>query len=254
MKTICLACVIYTLTDTDPSQNLYINIFYQWLAMLIKNGGLTKDDMLHIYMDDETIKYLNTTKTVFHDIIPKLPCDFEIIEFKQPETHLQGKMNKYAMNEYSQDIYLYCDINHKIVNSLHSIDSILNENSMYFFTISLLNNTDFEISKLPQAPAFSSSIFIIVGKELRDTFFNRINALCDYTTTYSSVDEPFFNKAIYEIPRDVVSININLLGEYIRPDTSLIHSKIIFNYIISDHGIFDSFIKISDTLSFELIR
>jgi hypothetical protein len=222
--------------------------------MLIKNGGLTKDDMLHINMDDETIKYFNTTKTVFHDILPKLPCDFEIIEFKQPETHLQGKMNKYAINDYSQDIYLYCDINHKIVNSLHSIDTRLNENSMYFFTIGLLNNSELEISKSPQDPGFSSSIFIITGKGLSHTFFNRVNTLCDYTTRYSSVDEPFFNKAIYEIPRDVVSVDINLLRGFICPDTSLINNEIIFHYLVSDCGIFDRFIKISDTLSFELIR
>ena len=63
MKSICLACVIYTLKDKEPKDNLYFNVFYMWLTMLIKNGGLEKDDILHIHIDSRSLEYLENTYT-----------------------------------------------------------------------------------------------------------------------------------------------------------------------------------------------
>ena len=64
MKSICLACVIYTLKDKEPKDNLYFNVFYMWLTMLIKNGGLEKDDILHIHIDSRSLEYLENTYTI----------------------------------------------------------------------------------------------------------------------------------------------------------------------------------------------
>jgi len=132
MKTICLACVVYTLKGRDPKDNLYLNIFYQWLTMVVKNGGLKVGDMLHIHMDDETIKYLDHYPTVFHDILPQLQCDFEIYSFEQPDTPLRGMMHKYVFSEYKQDAYIYSDIDIIIINPFRNIIDRAEYNTMYF--------------------------------------------------------------------------------------------------------------------------
>ena len=64
MESICLACVVYTLKDKEPKDNLYLEIFYLWLTMLIKNGGLDKRDILYIHMDSRTIEYLQTSQSL----------------------------------------------------------------------------------------------------------------------------------------------------------------------------------------------
>jgi len=46
-------------------------------------------------------------------------------------------------------------------------------------------------------------------------FFSRIHQLCDYSTKYKWVEQPYFNRAIYDIPRDTVSVDIKLLTEHV---------------------------------------
>lgn len=221
MISICLACVVYTLKGTHPKDNLYINIFYQWLTMVIKNGGLQSNDMLHIHMDSETIQYLDTHPTVFHEIIQKLQCNFEIHKFDQPDTPLKGMMNKYVFTEYIQDVYIYCDIDIIIRKPFRLVVDNMKEYTMYFCQEhSLISEnysegfpSDYPVSR--NLPGFSAGKFAIFGKGLRDSFFSRIHEICDYSTKYATVEQPLFNRAIYEIPKDIVSVDINMLTEYV---------------------------------------
>ena len=221
MVSICLACVVYTLKGTDPKDNLYINIFYQWLTMLIKNGGLQPNDILHIHMDSETIKYLCNSPNIFHKILSKIQCTFEVHTFEQPDTSLKGMMHKYVFTDYTQDAYIYCDIDIVIRKPFRLVIDKMSENTMYFCSEYSLDcyyysegfPSDYPVST--NLPGFSAGKFIILGKELRDLFFLRIHQLCDYSTNYKSVEQPYFNRAIYDMPMDIISVNINMLSEYV---------------------------------------
>ena len=79
VPSICLACIIYTLEDTPVEQNCYLNIFYMWLSKVIQNGGLTKDDKIHIHIDSRTMEYLQNTHTVFPDIPQSIKSDHRVV-------------------------------------------------------------------------------------------------------------------------------------------------------------------------------
>lgn len=221
MKSICLACVVYTLKDKDPKDNLYINIFYQWLTMIIKNGGLQDIDMLHIHMDSETLKYLDNDLTAFHEILPQIQCNFEIHMFESPDTHLKGMMNKYVFTEYKQDVYIYCDIDIIIRKPFRLLVDNMTENTMYFCKEYALDTKFYSEGFPPEypvtsnLPGFSAGKFAIFGKGLRDSFFSRIHEICDYSTKYHTVEQPLFNRSIYEIPKDIISVDINMLTEHV---------------------------------------
>lgn len=256
MKTICLACVVYTLKGKDPKDNLYLNIFYQWLTMVIKHGGLKFGDMLHIHMDDETIKYLDIYSTVFHDILPQIQCDFEIHRFEQPDTPLKGMMHKYVFTEYKQDAYIYSDIDIIIINPFRNIIDKAEYNTMYFTVGTTLDHQFYsegfpkEIPVSDKLPGFNASNFIIIGKHLRDAFFSRIHELCDYSTKYKWVEQPYFNRAIYDIPRDIVSVDIKLLTEHVSFNGHLLQdNKTVFYDLAGEtsDGL-SHLIKMSDVL------
>jgi len=233
-KSICLACVIYTIDGKDPKDNLYLNIFYQWLAMVVKNGELGTNDILHIHIDTATLTYLDNTRTILPNLLQKLACPFKMHTFEPPKTPLEGMMHKYDFSEYEQDVYIYSDIDVLIIKSFSTLCDKLAQNTMYFVRGVSLDHQfysegfppDIPVSK--DLPGFNASIFVITSKDLRDSFFNQIHELCDYSTTYKWVEQPYFNRAIYEIPRDTVSVNINLLTEYVSFNCQIIRSTTVF--------------------------
>jgi hypothetical protein len=218
MVSICLACVIYTLKDKDPADNLYLNVLHQWLTMVIKNGGLTNGDILHIHIDEVTFDYLQNNKNILIVLLEMLPCDYKFQLFEQPETSLEGMMNKYVFTEYSQDVYIYSDIDVLVMKPFRSMLNV-KENTIYPLKALSLDHNFYSEGFPPEfplsssLPGFNASIFLVMGKDLRDSFFNRIHTICDYSTKYECVEQPYFNRAIYEMPRNLV--NIDLLGEYV---------------------------------------
>ena len=86
-------------------------------------------------------------------------------------------------------------------------------------------------------PGFSAGKFIITGKEQRNSFFQIIQGLCDYSTKFYTVEQPFFNLAIYNLPRDTISIDVNTLTEHVSfngHDYS--KTKTIFNDMAGNVG------------------
>lgn len=221
MKTICLACVVYTMKGVDPKDNLYLNIFYQWLSMVIKNGDLQPCDMLHILIDSVSLDYLENEDNAIHEIIPVLKCDFQFHKFEQPDTPLKGMMHKYVFTEYIQDAYIYCDIDVIIRKPFRLAIDKMTPNTMYFskeYSLDLYFYSEGFPSEFPMSsdlPGFGAGIFVILGKGLRDAFFSRIYEICDYSSNYKSVEQPLFNRAIYEIPRDKISVDITILTEHV---------------------------------------
>lgn len=254
MKSICLSCVIYTMNGKDPKDNLYLNIFYQWLTMVVKNGGLQSSDILNISIDSITLDYFNNNSTILTNILKKLQCPFVFYTFDPPNTPLEGMMHKYDNTEYTQDLYIYSDIDVLVVKPFSSISEKLVENTMYFVKGVSLDH-QFYSEGFPQEfitkdlPGFNASIFIISSIELRDLFFSRINDLCDYSTQYKWVEQPYFNRVIYDIPRDIISVNINLLTEYVSFNGQLITGKtVLFDLAGETSNGLSHFTKMSDMI------
>lgn len=237
MKSICLNCLVYTLKDKEVKDNMYLEIFYLWLTMLIKNGGLEKGDILNIHMDTITLDYLQTTETICQVLFDILPCEFKIYTFEPPGTSLKGMMQKYIFTEYTQDVYIYNDIDMYILKPLRSMFNELNTDTYYFIKGVSLDNkfysegfpSDFiQPDILPKLSGFNASLFIVTSKILRDRLFSRIHELCDYSSQYLCVEQPYFNRAIYEIPRNKVSVNIDFLSDYAKFFGEELNSKVVF--------------------------
>jgi len=259
MKSICLACIVYTLKDKDPKDNLYLNIFYQWLTMVIKNGNLTPNDILHIHIDTTTLEYFNNNKTILTVLLNKVSCPFEFHTFEQPSTPLEGMMHKYDNSEYTQDVYIYSDIDVLIVKPFSFLTEKTEENTMYFVKGVSLDHQFYSEGFPPEfitkdLPGFNASIFLISSRELRNAFFCRINELCDYSTQYKWVEQPYFNRAIYQICLDTVSVNINLLTEHVSFNGQLITNSTIFYDLAGEtsNGL-SHFTKMSDMICLFLI-
>jgi hypothetical protein len=225
--------------------------------MVIKNGGLKFGDILHIHMDNETIKYLDNYPTVFHDILPQIQCDFEIHRFEQPDTPLKGMMNKYVFTEYTQNAYIYCDIDIIIRKPFRLLVDNLSDDTMYFCSEYSLDSNNYsegfpvEYQVSSKLPGFSAGKFIIIGKGLRDSFFARIHEICAYSTRYETVEQPLFNRAIYEIPKDIISVDIDMLTEHVSFNGSnFSEEKTIFHDLAGEtsNGL-THFRKMSDYMS-----
>jgi hypothetical protein len=97
----------------------------------------------------------------------------------------------------------------------------MTENTMYFCTENSLDSKNYSEGFPPEypvtsnLPGFSAGKFAIFGKELRNSFFSRIHEICDYSTKYETVEQPLFNRSIYEIPKDIISVDINMLTEHV---------------------------------------
>ena len=241
MKSICLSCLIYTLKDKEPKDNMYIDIFYIWLAKVIQSGGLTQKDLIQVAMDSRTCTFLETKDNILSHLLDILPCLFTIVEIPPPSNSLEGMMNKYAYTEYTQDVYIYCDIDILISRPFNEVVEQLEENTMYFCNEGNLSDINYgegfteDKEVLEKLSGFSAGKFIILGKGLRDYLFKSINDICDYSSKFYTVEQPYFNKAIYRIPRDKVNVNTTILEQYVAFNgNNYDKKKTIFNDMAGD--------------------
>lgn len=239
MSTICIACLIYTLEDKSVEDNMYINIFYIWLSKLIQSGGLTSNDCIHIHIDQRTMTYLENSNTVLPCIFECLPCPYVIHLIPSPKTSLEGMMNKYNITEYTHDIYIYCDIDILIINPLSTMTKDMVPNKIYACTEGRLQDIKYsdgfstESAITPTMPGFSAGKFAITGKPLRDDFFKMIHQLCDYSTKYYTVEQPYFNRALYSVN----SVDIDLLTSFVSFNgDEYDRSKTIFHDLAGNPG------------------
>ena len=202
---ICVNAVLFTVKDQLPKENKYIPIFYMWLSQLIKDGGLTEKDMIYLYVDSETLQYIST-EGVFQLLKEKLPLQIKVFVYPPPLTLFDGTMLRFEYHDYTQDIWMYCDIDILILKPIRLLTKDLTPNTIAIHPEGLLTNPDYgakfskeELNILsPTAMGLSNGKFIIHGNTTHQTLCQIIMAL------YSPKDAPFFmfdqcyfNKAIY---------------------------------------------------------
>jgi hypothetical protein len=200
MPSICVSCIVYTIHDKSVEENEYICIFLLWLSQFIKVSGLGKDDSLHMYIDKRTIDYL-FNDSIFGSVIRKATFQTQIFGIEPPKTHLEGMMWKYTLSTYTQDIYMYIDIDILVLKPLKELIDSVKSNTIYVCIEGYMSNPDYGadiVSELIEEGmnGFSAGKFIIYGKELRDSLFKSVQACCDHSKSYYTVEQPFFNKAL----------------------------------------------------------
>ena len=235
MKTICLACLIYTLKDKPVKDNMYIYIFFIWLSKVIELGGLTDKDILHIHVDKRTLEYLQQTDTVLPDLLEKLPCPYLFIQIEPPSTQLEGMMNKYLLTDYSKDIYVYSDIDILIVKPISNFTDKTNEGLLYVCSESDLKDDNygegFPADFIKEGlPGYSAGKFAFTSKDLRDTFFKCVRDNCDYSTNYYTVEQPIFNRVAHSMPEALVEFNymldyVSFNGSDYNKDTTVFYDN-----------------------------
>ena len=213
MPSVCLSCIIYTIQDKPVEENKYIRIFLLWLSQLIKVGGLGKDDILHMYIDKHTISYL-FNDSIFGSILGKAAFQTQILGIPPPKTHLEGMMWKYNLSDYTQDIYMYIDIDILIMKPLKMLlDSVI-PNKIYVCIEGSMSNPDYgadlPLEEMKEGMrGFSAGKFIVYGREMRDILFKTVQKFCRGDKIYYTVEQPFFNRAILYTE----NIDVELLQE-----------------------------------------
>jgi hypothetical protein len=207
---LCLDCNLFTIKGKSPKENKYVKIFIMWLSTVLKYGGLSEADLLHLKIDLDTFEYLKSNQT-FDELIDIISCSFDISLYIPPTTIHDGMAMRYTKVNYTQDVYMYCDIDILIIKPLRSLYDLLPINTLSVHAEGQLSDdnygkafTEEERSTLPSIlPGFSSGKFIIHGKELYSQFVDMIMILYKVNhTTYFTIDQPLFNRAIYLLIKD----------------------------------------------------
>ena len=221
MVSVCLNCVLFTLKDREVKDNKYVQIFTLWLSQLIRDGGMRSTDALYLYIDTETMNYLDSN-FAFCNLIRIIPFNLKIFKFEQPATLLDGMMLKYVYNMYEQDIYMYCDIDILFVKSIHLLIDTMKPNTLCLHVEGTIHDTNYGEAFTPDElellkgnnPGFSAGKFIIYGKELHEEFVTQITALKNSITTppFYTLEQPILNKVMYNIDISKIILDIATLS------------------------------------------
>ena len=190
--------------------NKYVPIFMMWLSAVLKHGGLTATDVLHLKIDSDTFEYLKT-QIGCNGLIKASICPIQIMLYPPPATIQEGMAMRYIKVNDMRDIYMYCDIDILIIKPLRLLYESLPINTISVHAEGPLSDDNYgaaftieEKSKLPPiSPGFSAGKFIIHGKELYTQFIDIVMMLYSLNhNTSSIIDQLLFNKAVYLLSKD----------------------------------------------------
>ena len=209
---VCLYTILFTLEDKPVHKNQYIQMFLIWFSYVIKSKSLDENDSFFIIGDRYTLNYLKH-ETPFESIAKLLLCKCNWIETEQPKTLLEGCMLKYNQLVRSDiiltlnyDILIYTDIDVIINKTLKTLvlepNSIIvheeNDFSFDYFSAGIPENEKNEFVKCNSLiRGLSAGKFIIYGKSLAIDIFNMIIKYNEAKTNYYTLEQPLFNRAIY---------------------------------------------------------
>jgi hypothetical protein len=208
MPSVCLSCIIYTLADKAVEENQYIDIFVMWLIQLLKVKALSKDDVLQITIDQRTLNYLKSKYVCFLQLIKHLP-NFRFFINDPPKTYLEGMMWRFNLTPYTQDIFLYLDIDILVLKPLENLTKSMKPNTFYVMLEGSMTDSNYnaafsETDRLQfkdEDPGYNSGKFAITSQQVRDHIFKEICDRCKFDTTYYTIDQPYFNCVMYELQK-----------------------------------------------------
>ena len=209
---VCLYTILFTLEDKPVHKNQYIQMFLIWFSYVVKSKSLNENDTLWIIGDRYTLNYLKH-ETPFENITKLLLCTYGLIEAEQPKTLMEGCMMKYnqlirhdIIRSHNYDILIYTDIDVIINKTFKTLvmepNSIIiheeNDFNFNYFSEGIPENEKNEFLKCnSQIKGLSAGKFIIYGKSLAIDIFNRIVNYNSDKSNYYTLEQPLFNRAIY---------------------------------------------------------
>lgn len=243
-KSLCLRCILFTLSEKEPSTNKYITIFLYWLSQLRAKAGLKSTDCIQVILDTRTLEYIQDLQD-FNDLLFNFPCPVVFCRLPIPKTILEGMMFKYTLFDYTQDIFMYCDIDIFIVKSLHTLIADLNDTTLYAHGEGLLSDSDYGGGLLDSMRdtirhkiGFSAGKFILTSKDLYISFFSTLQSIGKeyHKSTFYTVEQPLFNHAIYLLPQNVGTLNTTLFDGLVSYNGNTYTKKTIFIDLCGEPG------------------
>ena len=209
---VCLYTILFTLEDKPVHKNQYIQMFLIWFSYVVKSKSLNENDSLLILGDRYTLNYLKH-ETPIENMAKLLLCTYGLIEAEQPKTLMEGCMLKYnqfirsdVILGHNYDILVYTDIDVIINKSFKTLamapNSIIvheeNDFNLTYFSEGIPENEKNEFLKCNSLiKGLSAGKFIIYGKSLAIDIFNRIVKYNSVKSNYYTLEQPLFNRAIY---------------------------------------------------------
>ncbi len=221
MKPIVLYTNIFTLTNTDISQNRYIDMYYFWLHNIIQYAKLQPTDICITMIDNVTFEYMKKQNQL-NILLPKINMHFCI--YPQPTTIKEGMLQRYLIQniiniskpiQNDNPYYIYLDVDVFIIKNIRNLFKQYHENIQSAFFIKaeahilgpdylgdIMSDSNDELERLKsnnidKLAGFSSGIFAWTNCPYIHDFFNRlIQKSIHDNKKYYTVDQPFFNYTI----------------------------------------------------------
>jgi len=198
--------LLFTLVGKDPAENRYIEMFYIWISYIFRFAGLGPGDKVCIFLDRPTLDYINTNPclSVLLGKSSGICTEYYIID--QPRTLSEGISERYNQKNIDllEGFTIFTDLDVLIVKSLKVIEQT------HFDTIRVVTegniyNTDYgghvlEVNPEYEGfPGITGAIYAFTyGPRIAKIFNNIRDACLKQDPPYYTIDQPFFNKYIYE--------------------------------------------------------
>ena len=209
---------LFTLSEKEPKNNKYIDMFYIWFTYLKRYGGLTSDDCVGLFVDEVTFNYMNSHKnSTFGYLSEGVPFHIEISIMKRPSNLSEGFAERYRIENFetitNHELNLHLDIDCLCIRNIHALFNQLKttENTFYIMTEdgNLFDDNHggllLEKGILSEGfPGISAGWYAWKHSEGQREFFKTVLKGCleNMNTPYFTVDQPFYN---YEIVMRIVS-------------------------------------------------
>ena len=198
----CIYTILFTLADREPQYNKYIKIFQIWFSQLIKTASVKNCVIL---IDKRTLSYLKTKEIFNKLILPMRNFKMTFFEFNPPKTLIEGMSYKYSVFDYSENFLIYTDLDVLITRPLQDFN-LKEEDAIYVHAEGRIVEDDYSAamsaeekeSLTPFSAGLSAGKFIIRGKHIRDHLFSKMKEYIKFDSTFYTLDQPYFNKALYE--------------------------------------------------------
>lgn len=202
MKTLFLNAVLFTLADREVAENKYLPVFYTWVSKLVQNGGLGREDFLLISIDERTIEYLKTNSGILGTLLSYLKCPYAFKIFPAPATLLEGMRIRYTPHEFTQDAYMYLDIDVLVLKPLKGMLEGLEAGKLGCVSEGSLTDPNYGADmSSTDGVGYTSAVMVFTAPWTQEVLFRRVNELYR-DMDYYTLDQPFYNRAAYMMPRD----------------------------------------------------
>ena len=236
--------VLFTLVGKDPAENRYVEMFYIWLTHLLKHGGLDTGDKICVLIDKPTIDFLNADFNIgFILSMCRVPMEFWIIN--QPNTPSEGMVQKYNIEDVPaivSDCSLYLDLDIIIKAPLTPVRELIPD-TLAVVVEGKIYNDDYGGKVIPREPGkeeypgFSAAIFVFsVGETVRE-FMRCVKGGClAQHPPFYTVEQPFFNKYIYELFIDKQQPFFIIPKKYVSNNDMTPSDSVVFVNYCGDPG------------------